>query len=48
MSRTPLHQFFKQFFEEFLSPPGEVNSNFEVSGELHFVDIWFSPSPQPL
>jgi hypothetical protein len=47
MSRTPFDQFSKQFFEEFLSPLGEVNSNFEVSGEPRFVDIWFSPSPQP-
>ncbi|MEO1433822.1 MAG: flagellar assembly protein H [Cyanobacteria bacterium J06633_8] len=47
MSRTPFDQFAKQFFEEFLTPLGEVKTNFEVPGEPKFIDIWFSPSNQP-
>jgi len=47
MSRTPFDQFAKQFFEAFLTPLGEVKTNFEVPGEPKFIDIWFSPSNQP-
>ncbi len=47
MSRTLFDQFAKQFFEAFLSPLGEVKTNFEVPGEPRFIDIWFSPSNQP-
>ncbi len=47
MSRTPFDQFAKQFFETFLTPLGEVKTNFEVPGEPKFIDIWFSPSNQP-
>jgi hypothetical protein len=47
MTRTPFDQFAKQFFEAFLSPLGEVKTNFEVPGEPKFVDIWFAPSSQP-
>ena len=47
MSRTPFDQFAKQFFETFLTPLGEVQTNFEVPGEPKFIDIWFSPSNQP-
>ena len=46
MSRTLFDQFAKQFFESFLSPLGEVKTNFEVPGEPKFIDIWFSPSNQ--
>jgi len=46
MSRTPFDQFAKQFFEAFLTPLGEVKTNFEVPGEPKFIDIWFSPSNQ--
>lgn len=46
MSRTPFDQFAKQFFEAFLTPLGEVQTNFEVPGEPRFIDIWFSPSNQ--
>lgn len=47
MSRTPFDQFAKQFFESFLAPLGEVQTNFEVPGEPKFIDIWFSPTNQP-
>jgi hypothetical protein len=44
MARNPFDQFSKQFFEEFLSPLGEVRINYEIPGEAKFVDIWFTPS----
>lgn len=47
MSKNPFDQFAKQFFEAFLTPLGEVRTNFEVPGEPKFIDIWFTPSPQP-
>ena len=47
MSKNPFDQFAKQFFEAFLSPLGEVRTNFEVPGEPRFIDIWFSPSHPP-
>ena len=47
MTRTPFDQLAKQFFEEFLSPLGQVEKSREVPGEPRLVDIWFAPSPQP-
>jgi hypothetical protein len=47
MTKNPFDQFSKQFFEEFLSPLGEVRINFEIPGEPKFVDIWFIPSNRP-
>ncbi|MBF2014772.1 MAG: hypothetical protein IGS23_06100 [Rivularia sp. T60_A2020_040] len=47
MSKNPFDQFAKQFFETFLTPLGEVRTNFEVPGEPKFIDIWFSPSHPP-
>jgi hypothetical protein len=47
MARNPFDQFSKQFFEEFLSPLGEVRINYEIPGEAKFVDIWFTPSTSP-
>jgi hypothetical protein len=47
MSRTTFDQFAKQFFVAFLTPLGEVKTNFEVPGEPRFIDIWFSPSNPP-
>lgn len=47
MTKNPFDQFSKQFFEEFLSPLGEVRINYEIPGEPKFVDIWFTPSTQP-
>ena len=48
MTRTPFDQLAKQFFEEFLSPRGQVEKSREVPGEPRLVDIWFAPSPQPM
>ncbi|MBW4478580.1 MAG: hypothetical protein KME54_17395 [Tolypothrix brevis GSE-NOS-MK-07-07A] len=45
MARNPFDQFSKQFFEEFLTPLGQVRINYEIPGEAKFVDIWFIPSP---
>ncbi|BAZ05146.1 flagellar assembly protein H [Calothrix sp. NIES-3974] len=47
MSKNLFDQFAKQFFETFLSPLGEVRTNFEVPGEPKFIDIWFTPRNQP-
>lgn len=47
MARNLFDQFSKQFFEEFLSPLGEVRINYEIPGEAKFVDIWFTPSTSP-
>jgi hypothetical protein len=44
MARNPFDQFSKQFFEEFLTPLGQVRINYEIPGEAKFVDIWFTPS----
>lgn len=44
MTKNPFDQFSKQFFEEFLSPLGEVRINYEIPGKPKFVDIWFTPS----
>ncbi|WP_407884263.1 hypothetical protein, partial [Scytonema sp. NUACC26] len=44
MTKNPFDQFSKQYFEEFLSPLGEVRINYEIPGEPRFVDIWFTPS----
>ncbi len=44
MTKNPFDQFSKQYFEEFLSPLGEVRTNYEILGEPRFVDIWFTPS----
>jgi hypothetical protein len=46
MTKNPFDQFSKQFFEELLSPFGEVRINYEIPGEPRFVDIWFIPSNQ--
>lgn len=47
MTKNPFDQFSKQFFEEFLTPLGVVQINYEIPGEPRFVDIWFTPSNQP-
>lgn len=47
MTKNPFDQFAKQFFETFLTPLGEVTTNFEVPGEPRFIDIWFTPKKEP-
>lgn len=48
MTRTPFDQFSKQFLEQFLTPLGEVRITQEVPGEPRFVDVYFTPSTQPI
>ncbi len=48
MTKNPFDQFSKQFFEEFLSPYGEVKINDEVPGEpTSYIDIYFLPTVKP-
>jgi Domain of unknown function (DUF4351) len=46
MTKNPFDQFSKQLLEEFLSPFGLVQTNFEVSGEPQYVDVCFEPNSQ--
>jgi hypothetical protein len=46
MTKNPFDQFSKQLLEEVLSPFGVVQTNFEVSGEPQYVDVYFEPNPQ--
>jgi Domain of unknown function (DUF4351) len=46
MTKNPFDQFSKQLLEEFLSPFGVVQTNFEVSGEPQYVDVYFEPNAQ--
>jgi hypothetical protein len=45
MTQTPHDQLAKQYLEEFLSPLGTVQRQYEVPGETKFVDVWFVPQP---
>ena len=46
MTRTNFDQMSKQYLEEFLSPLGTVRRQYEVPGELKFIDVWFVPNPE--
>ncbi len=43
MTQTPFDAFSKQYLEEFLTPLGTVQRQYEVPGESKFVDVWFVP-----
>jgi hypothetical protein len=45
MSQTPHDQLAKQYLEEFLTPFGLAQRQYEVPGEAKFVDLWFVPQP---
>ncbi len=45
MTQTPHDQLAKQYLEEFLTPFGAVQRQYEVPGEAKFVDVWFVPDP---
>ncbi len=47
MTRQPHDQFAKQYLSELLEPLGKVETSLEISGEAHFVDIYFTPSAPP-
>jgi hypothetical protein len=44
MTQIPFDQFSKQYLEEFLTPLGSVQRQYEVPGEAKFVDVWFVPN----
>lgn len=49
MTQTPFDQLAKQYLEEFLSPFGKVERQYEIPGEAQFVDVWFIPDrPIPI
>ena len=43
MTQSPFDQLAKQYLEEFLSPFGKVERQYEIPGESKFVDVWFVP-----
>ncbi|MEB3295710.1 MAG: hypothetical protein VKJ24_21380 [Synechococcales bacterium] len=43
MTQIPHDQLAKQYLEEFLTPLGTVQRQYEVPGEAKYVDIWFVP-----
>lgn len=43
MTQAPFDQLAKQYLEEFLSPFGKVERQYEIPGESKFVDVWFVP-----
>jgi hypothetical protein len=43
MTQTPHDQLAKQYLEEFLTPFGVVQRQYEVPGETKYVDVWFVP-----
>jgi hypothetical protein len=43
MTKSPFDQLAKQYLEEFLSPFGKVERQYEIPGEAKFVDVWFIP-----
>ncbi|MCY7391742.1 MAG: flagellar assembly protein H, partial [Leptolyngbyaceae cyanobacterium CAN_BIN12] len=46
MAQNPFDQLSKQYLEEFLTPIGTVQRQYEIPGEAKFVDVWFVPSPE--
>jgi hypothetical protein len=43
MTQVPFDQFSKQYLEDFLTPFGTVQRQYEIPGEAKFVDVWFVP-----
>lgn len=44
MAQNPFDQLSKQYLEEFLTPIGIVQRQYEIPGEAKFVDVWFVPN----
>jgi hypothetical protein len=44
MTQAPHDQLAKQYLQEFLTPLGWVERQYEVPGEAKFVDVWFVPT----
>jgi hypothetical protein len=48
MTQAPHDQLAKQYLEEFFTPLGWVERQYEVPGEAKYVDVWFVPDPAVL
>jgi hypothetical protein len=46
MTQTPHDQLAKQYLEEFLTPFGMVQRQYEVPGETKYIDVWFIPKQE--
>jgi hypothetical protein len=44
MTQMRFDQLAKQYLEEFLTPLGKVERQYEVPGEAKYIDVWFVPS----
>jgi hypothetical protein len=47
MTKFPYDQFSKEYLQELLTPLGQVETSREVPGETRYVDVLFTPAPQP-
>jgi hypothetical protein len=45
MSRTLHDEFAKDWMKEFLADFGQVETDFQISGEVRHVDVYFEPDP---
>jgi hypothetical protein len=43
MTQSPFDSLAKQYLEDFLTPIGTVEREYEIPGESKFVDVWFTP-----
>jgi hypothetical protein len=43
MTQSPFDQLAKQYLEDFLTPIGSVERQYEIPGETKYVDVWFTP-----
>ncbi|PNW29601.1 UNVERIFIED_CONTAM: hypothetical protein BEN50_02995 [Euhalothece sp. KZN 001] len=48
MTRLIHDKFAKDYFESFLEPFGQINSQKRVSAEDQYIDVWFEPAPENL
>ncbi len=46
MTQTPHDQLAKKYLEEFLTPFGIVQRQYEVPGEAKYIDVWFIPKQE--
>ncbi len=46
MTQTPHDLLAKQYLEEFLTPFGMVQRQYEVPGETKYIDVWFVPKQE--
>jgi hypothetical protein len=48
VTQSPHDQLAKQYLEEFFTPLGLVERQYEIPGEAKYVDVWFVPDPTVL